>query len=740
MIPNQHGIGNEIFQKDSDYPKSKIAIRNGVYSFRGQEIPLYSGEWSYWAVIRGNWRAVAKRVKEMGLQIVSSYIPWSHHELSPGDYDWEGSTSPQRDLIGFIELCREEGLYLILRPGPYIYAGWPQGGPPERVGGFKLDRLSPQFLAEARRYIEAICRDVLAPRQITRGGNIIIVQADNEPYPSIEKHGDALGCFRNPGLFTEWLKSKYGGDLERLNRRWKTAFQTFDEACVYFHEAYVDTSRPMAERLLPTSEYRMRYADTHEFIGWYAAEVVRVTRDWMRESGIDVPVSANSWSPLYADFGKFCEVVDIAGMDIYPSPNFAETLSLTEHRPYPVKDNWFYNVDILKLTEANVTGGNVWCGEFQSGVFPMSQCGYFPPGHFHFITLALMARGLKVWNWYMLVTQYNWPGAPINEWGWPNEYYPVMKETLDLVRLIEPWNLAPMNDVGLVVYKPHRVIDPGNFEAVFNALESANVSYAYVDPQSTALIAHPVLVYAGADWLAADDLGRLEAHVENGGTLVTFNQAPFHDEFGNPSRLPLAPPEGARPVLLPVAVSYRGGGVQVRNAGHIGCKVNFCYFRETDGEPLTVSLSGDANEALALLGVSGAVADTGRFVMGCAKPYGKGRVIFIGSNPSPDILRMVLTEEGQAPYASVDEPLVTTACFRHRDGSLLLFVVNRNSYHCRIPVRLNTERLGMCGFLEVARLSADQQAEGKTNHYAGPEVPVSINACDVTVMRIVAKG
>jgi len=85
---------------------TKIRITNGVYRYGNMTIPLFSGEWSYWAVIRDNWKAVANRVKDMGIRIVSSYIPWSHHELSPGAYDWDGRTNPQRDLTGFIELLR----------------------------------------------------------------------------------------------------------------------------------------------------------------------------------------------------------------------------------------------------------------------------------------------------------------------------------------------------------------------------------------------------------------------------------------------------------------------------------------------------------------------------------------------------------------------------------------------------------------------------------------------------------
>jgi hypothetical protein len=714
-----------------------IEIRNCVYFWDGKEIPLFSGEFSYWAVMRDNWRAVAKSVKAMGIDIVGSYIPWSHHEISPGEYDWTGKTSPQRDVIGFIDTMKEEGLYVILRPGPYIYAGWPHGGPPERIGGMKLDRLSPEFMREGRIYIETICRDVLASRQITRGGNILMLQADNEPYPFIEQLGEELGCYEKTGMFKDWLQKKYRGDLDALNLRWKTSYKSFNEPSFYFHEICVNTELAMADRLLQSPDYRIRYADSFEFIGWYAAEVVRSVSGWMRESGIDIPISANSWSPLFADFGKFCEVADISGMDLYPAPNFTDPLTSKGKRSYSVKDSWFSNVDIVKMTEADVTRGNVWSAEFQAGIFPINKSGYIPPSHFRFITLALMAHGLKAWNWYLLVTQYSWPNSPINEWGWPNEYYPVHKDVLALTRRIEPWNLTALNDVGLVVYKPHRVIDPGNFETMFYALESENIRFAYSDLQCSGSDLPPFLVYSGSEWLAAPDLRRIETYVENGGTLITFNKAPLMDEFGNPTRLPFTAPEGARPVLLPIFVNYKNGSASVSNAGHLGCKVNMCYFRNVEGEPLRACVSEQSKQAmsLSLLGLTGNTAGSRDFTMGYARSFGKGKIIFIGSNPSARILRMILEQEGYPPCASVGTPLITTSCFRHSDGSLILFAINRNDYPCKVPINLNLKRLGLDGNTIVTDLSMETAATARILGNDG-ELEVSIDAYDVAVMRL----
>ncbi|MCM8768731.1 MAG: beta-galactosidase, partial [Candidatus Omnitrophica bacterium] len=521
---------------------SPVFIRKGLLRYREVKIPLVSGEFHYWRVLRENWSVIADRIKEMGLAVVASYIPWNYHELAPGQYDFAGQTSPQRDLAGFLDLLKEKGLFVIVRPGPYIYAEWPQGGPPERAT--KYDRLSPEFLAMAKDYISHVA-EILVPRQITRKGNIILCQADNEPYPPVESFGEEIGCFKQPGLFKEWLKAKYNGDISQLNQLWQSEFTTFGEACFYFHEAYVDVRLPLAQRLLPERKYHQRYADCFEFIGWYAAKIVETVAGWLREKGIEVPISANSWSPLYADFGKFCLVADIAGTDIYPAA-FMEG-------NYPTGDNWLYNLDILKMSEANVTDGNVWSAEFQAGIYPLREVGYLPARHFWFVPAALMARGLKGWNWYMLVNRDNWVHCPINEWGRTNEYFPFHQKAVSAYKEIEPWNCQSLYDVCLLVYKPHRVIDPGNFEEVFTTLEQADLSYAYFDPSSEQVPTCPVMVYSGSDWLDRKSLEKVAKFVHKGGTLITFSRFPFQDETGRRvTELPFLEPEGSRPTNLPV--------------------------------------------------------------------------------------------------------------------------------------------------------------------------------------------
>ena len=85
-------------------------------------IPLFSGEVHYWRLDPANWRPVLRRAREMGLQIIATYVCWDFHEIEPGRYDFLGETDPRRNLLAFLDLLTSEGFWIILRPGPYIYS------------------------------------------------------------------------------------------------------------------------------------------------------------------------------------------------------------------------------------------------------------------------------------------------------------------------------------------------------------------------------------------------------------------------------------------------------------------------------------------------------------------------------------------------------------------------------------------------------------------------------------------
>lgn len=696
----------------------QIKVKNGVIELNGKKIPLISGEFHYWRNFPDQWQVILDRIKEMGLRVVSTYVPWNYHELKPGVYDFEGRTSSRRNLKSFIELIKEMGLYLIVRPGPYIYSEWPHGGPPEYA--VKYHRLDPEFLKYAKDYILNVCQ-VLVPYQVTEGGNIIMIQADNEPYPPVESFGEEMGCFGGSGMFKDWLKKRYNNDINKLNKSWKTDYYSFDQACFYFHESYVDVTRSMAGRLLLHEAYYWRYADSHAFIGWYAQKIVETVAQWLGEAGIKVPVYANGWSPYYQDFHALSSVVDVVGIDIYPL-EYIKGNKVTE-------DEWLYNIDHIKLAKGEL--GYCWSAEFQSGVYPINFTGYLAPNHFRYVAFSAMANGLSGWNWYMLVNRDNWYNCPINEWGRPNEYFPIHKEIVQVAHEVKPWQLGELTDVSLLVYKPHKVISPGNWKNVFYALNEADMDFLEYNPDTGKLPQTKSLIYAGSNWLPRKIQQQLLRYVHDGGTLILFNEFPEKDEFDDDINiLGLKSPEGARPVILPVSIWSDKHQVQIENAGHLGNKVNFFYYNAVDGQPIMLSASREAKEALVDIG---AVKEKS-FIIGYKKQMGKGSVIHIGSNPSGSLIRLALNIGDLSWYVRTSTPGVLTNVYKDGEGGpFILYVNNRDEAAKEVAVALQSEALG----IKDKEIFKGEEVTGKTKcKVQGDTLSLNVKGNSVSIWRL----
>ena len=127
--------------KSTPYFKGKRLL------FNKRTIPMLSGEVHYWRINPQEWRSVLERVKEMGIQMVATYVCWGFHEVAPGELDFTGLSDPRRDLVAFLSLLQEMDFDIIVRPGPYIYSEWKNNGVPDRMA--KYHRLDPRFLSEA---------------------------------------------------------------------------------------------------------------------------------------------------------------------------------------------------------------------------------------------------------------------------------------------------------------------------------------------------------------------------------------------------------------------------------------------------------------------------------------------------------------------------------------------------------------------------------------------------------------
>jgi len=159
-------------------PAHTFAIGTNDFLLDGQRFQIRCGEIHAARVPQEYWRHRLQMAKAMGLNTVCAYLFWNLHEPKPGEFNWSG----QADAAEFCRIAQEEGLWVILRPGPYACAEWEMGGTPWwmlKTDGIKLRSRDPRYLDPAKNYLKEVGR-VLGPQQITHGGNIIMVQVENE--------------------------------------------------------------------------------------------------------------------------------------------------------------------------------------------------------------------------------------------------------------------------------------------------------------------------------------------------------------------------------------------------------------------------------------------------------------------------------------------------------------------------------------------------------------------------------
>jgi beta-galactosidase len=175
-----------------------FTLSDSSFLLDGKPFQMISGEMHYPRVPRESWRARMKMAKAMGLNTIGTYVFWNLHEPQKGKFDFSGNNN----VAEFVKIAKEEGLWVILRPSPYVCAEWEFGGYPywlQNEKGLVVRSKEEKYLREYETYIKEIGRQ-LAPLQVNHGGNILMVQIENE-YGSYGNDKEYLAI--NQRLFKE---------------------------------------------------------------------------------------------------------------------------------------------------------------------------------------------------------------------------------------------------------------------------------------------------------------------------------------------------------------------------------------------------------------------------------------------------------------------------------------------------------------------------------------------------------
>jgi hypothetical protein len=635
--------------------RREVRIEGGALRDGQERVRLLSGEVHYWRLQRDQWPRVLETVKELGFRLISTYVPWEHHEVAPGAFDFTGRTWPSRDLAGFLELVDRTALRILLRPGPYIYSEWRNAGVPDRV--VRYHRSHPAFLKEARAYLKEVVR-VVEPYLATRGGPVIMVQVDNELDPWEQCYGDQLGLWGGEGLFQEFLRTRYS-TVERLNQSWGTQFTNFRDAHA--------TAAPSDSR----TEGRRRYLDFVRFRRHYTTELARTLCEAFRKVGIDTPLYVNTYASVTVqDWISLDKAADLVGYDTYPTAHF-------QHRPNEHRDFMEiarYAGSVCRLPFIAELECGVWHGwHYHTGVLDRK--------HLRLTACSAIAGGVVGWNWYMLVDRDNWYMSPINEWGAKR---PELAEEVEaLVRAydqLDPPSLERVTSTCLTWSSLHRsakLDDPTCLPR--KAMYEAGLDYMFLD-LAVGKVCKPLILYDGTEWLPSGEQERLLVCIEEGSHLVLFQLLPLRDEDGRETNV----------LGLPVPTGKRASGWLDVILGNetVRVKSSSLLWDREEWEPFAAAAAmRPAGEYTAEMERHVRLALGRQFTVGWTKDCGKGRITVLGLEPSALLIKALHRAFGITLPPHSDEDSVTVVTFTGKRG-LFMVVVNVCDRARQVAVRL----------------------------------------------------
>lgn len=388
-----------------------FSVKDGQFWLNDEPILLQAGEFHYFRTPVDQWAHRLGLLKNAGFNALATYIPWLWHQLEEDSSDFDGHSHPMRDLAGFLDLAAEMGFLIIARPGPYIMAETINEGIPPWVfrnypqaafttqSGEVLNLASylhPDFRACVRKWYQAIFQ-VLTPRQITRGGKIVMVQLDNEMgMPQwvrnvFDTNPDTLA------RFAAWVQKTYGAPLP--------APYPADNLPEFLHEAI---THPQTARV--AEDYR-------KFYRAYLREYTSFLWEEAKANGMDVPPIVNvhgfmnGGKTFPIGLSQLIEVIEMEGMvsatDVYPitigEGNFPQLVMVNE---------------ITKAVQNPAQA--LFSAEFEAGGNP--DFGNGQSSFFDLHTRLCISTGMRAINHYLFCDGENDPVlSPVkrHDWGHP---------------------------------------------------------------------------------------------------------------------------------------------------------------------------------------------------------------------------------------------------------------------------------------------------------------------------------
>lgn len=617
-----------------------VQIKNEKIIINGKSTLLFGGELHYFRVPREEWRERIRQVKEAGTNMISTYVPWIFHEFEEGNIDLTGRTRGERDLKGFLEIVAEEGMYCLVRPGPYVMAeivdhgvptwfidNYPEAVAKTNAGDIHPTRvvsyMHPEFLEKTEKWYEAVC-EVIEPFQETNGGPVVLFQIDNE-----------VGMFH-------WVTNQpdYNRETLELFKQYLSDKFTKDEFEMIFRVPYGNMEE-LATSKIKNPEPIYAHALRNEF-GLFLREHYRQFLEWLKESaekkGITIPFVVNIHGFHSIDLLKRGTMYPIGISQLLEAAKIENVLMAGDYYIGNIEyDNYIDIVLANAFTKAiQWKEQPLFSAEFQGGnshALPRLQ-----PTAFDLTTRLCMADGMNGVNYYMFAGGENYENigllgrrhewqAPLSSRGKKLPHYFTIQHLGKMFDVYSQQLLEtkPVYDTHMGFYPDYYMtefyddhtksqvdeIQHGREKYLYNGIAKGlrlnNVIFEGInimdsnelDPETT-----PALWMFSTRWMDAEIQQKLVNYLEHGGTLILFPEIPDRTMKNTPC------------TILKDYIGVRVKGVKREGFVEIGSydsvKVNFMQMYDVQDQVFGWT-EGDSREPVAF-----------------EKELGKGKLVMLG--------------------------------------------------------------------------------------------------------------
>jgi len=648
-----------------------LGIIDNKFLIGRDEFYPFSAEMHYFRIEKRYWSICFERIKKAGFRIISTYVPWNLHEERPGEFDFRGFSAPSKDLIVFLELSREFGFKIILRPGPWIKAEWPNGGLPKYlfadesivardhngelisahngpgiVDSYQPSYLHPKYLGNAKRYLGGLI-DVVQ-NYIFPKGPVIIIQLDDDL--SFGGNLDPFAADYNSLTITD----NYHPFLEEK-------YSTTDKVPAGYGKKIKDfaTIDPPLSIEAKKPEELIKQFDWIEFKGRMLNKYVETIREWLESLGVGCFFSVKV--PWTNDFGLPANVDSL----------MAEKILLGMEIP-DADDYCRLGRNIRYLISKTGFG---WTPELFGGL-PTSNSKAEqkrPAAHnarYHrYLIVSALASGLKGMNHYMFVGRDHWFGAPLAHDGGVNDNYDIIRRVNTAMEQTDINSAKPVSKIGIAYHLrylvQHHLGITQHFPYVSDlvsqtlnslGLDFMNLKYDYSveDTDSdNSLESKDLYFVPSAEYMTKAAQENIVKALKNGKTIVLFGLMPKFDEFFAPCKT-LAKGIGisTNADWGPCSITWEKQELRAIRYGHIGSK-----------------------------GSGKVLAKDGAKVVGLQKKVGKGTVYFFTFDISPkydpvrlNLLKSILADQKINSPVSTSDPKVDLIAHVNEKGALFYLI------------------------------------------------------------------